>query len=281
MYLVTPMNPKFNILLYGPPGVGKTWLASTAQDHSEMADVVFLNVEGGLITIAGRRDIKAVNIIAIDPFKSTPQLPTMPENCSTLEDEFWKLANKKEEYANIRTVVIDSGSECQTLNLECIVNAAVSGNKATPGKKSRGRDDIYLEDYGKSSAQLKRLFRWFRDLDINCIITALPAYIFQKGPDNKTVGTEPIEVRPQFTDKLAKSVMGYMDFVWYVYEDAQGQRHLLTQKTGIFQAKTRGINFAKAIGKDVLIKDPTDPNHKGMTLADLYNIYIESEGRGD
>lgn len=273
MYMVTAENPRFNILIYGPPGIGKTWLASTAQEHPKMADVEFLNIEGGLITVAGS-GVRAMNIVAIDPFKPTAEMPMLPDKCSTLEDEFWKLANKKDDYGDIKTVVIDSGSECQTLNLECIVGAALAARK---NKNRVDRDEIWQEDYGKSTSQLKRLFRWFRDLDINCIITALPAQVFPKGSNNQSIGTEPIEVKPQFTNKLSEAVMGYMDFVWYMYEDGTGQRHILTQKTGIFRAKTRGISFAKALGNDILIKNPAIPDSKGFTLASLYDMYIECE----
>ena len=60
-YKVTPEKVvgRMKILIYGPQGVGKTYLAATAQDHPAMRDVLFLNVEGGLMTIAHRGDIMA------------------------------------------------------------------------------------------------------------------------------------------------------------------------------------------------------------------------------
>ena len=272
MYIVTAQDPLFNILLYGPPGIGKTWLAATAQNHPRMGDVEFLNVEGGLATIASRGDIRAMNVIGIDRTESK-----LPENCTTLENEFWRLANRDAGYENINTVVIDSGTEIQTLNIEGVVAASISKNKAK--YKDRDPDDIYVEDYGKSTAQLKRLFRWYRDLPINVIITALDQTVFPKGPDGKVKqNADPIMVRPWFTEKLAKATMGYMDMVWYMFQ-SEGDRYLMTCKTGIFEGKTRGVKFADTLGPKVLVRDATKPDHKGHDIASLYDLWLASEGQ--
>jgi len=273
MYIVTGNDPTFNIALWGPSGVGKTWLAATAQDHPAMADVMIQDIEGGLITVAYRGDIRANRIIAIEKFKPSPSMPVLPENCSTLEDEFWKLANKSPGYENIKTTIIDSGTECQTLNLQAIVSNSLA-NKKQP---NRDADDIYIEDYGKSTAQLKRLFRWYRDLPINVIITALPNVIYPKGPDGKVKqNAEPISIQPWFTAKLSDAFRGYMDMVWYMFEE-NGERYLMTRETGIYKGKTRGMKFSKAIGGKVLLKNENDPDSKGHTLASLYDLYLETE----
>ena len=270
MYQLKNENPYLNIMIYGPPGVGKTWLTSTAQNHPKMRDVYYLNVEGGLATISSRGDIKAINIIGIERFKPTADKPALRPHESTLEDEFWKLAAREGEYASINTVVIDSGTEIQTLNLEILAFEGVKKNKM------RTPDELWIEDYGKSTAQLKRIFRWFRDLPMNVIITALPQSIYPKGEANKSKQTEPIEVRPQFTDKLGTSLMGYVDFVWYMYKDKE-ERYLLTQEHGVFRAKTRGIKFAEKIGPTILVKKESSPGHKGIDLAGIYELYLNTE----
>lgn len=244
-YLAGSEKPRINALIYGRQGCGKTTFAATANDHKDMANALFLNVEGGLLSVAGRGDVQAIDI----------------RDITTFEQVFWQLINKDKAFADIKTVVIDSGSELQSVSLQQIVSEAI----ADPRKKRDDPDSIEIGDYGKSSAQLKRLFRWFRDSPYHVIVTALPSYVFPRG--NREENQQPTDCMPQFTAKLAEAVMGYMDFVWYLYVDADGNRKMLTQERGIYRAKTRGPRFAEALGQ--VVDDPNLPN--------LYNMLLKTE----
>ena len=84
------------------------------------------------------------------------------------------------------------------------------------------------------------------------------------------------ESKPSMTDKLATQIMGYMDFVWYLYtaDETVGDektgyrtemhRYLLTQPMNNFAAKTRGAEFAERIG--AVIRDPNM-----VTIMQEYN----------
>lgn len=231
------------ILLYGPPGVGKTTFAGTAQAHPDMSDVLFINIEGGMLSVSGTAAL------------TTQQLT----HTDQVEELFWNLANKKEGYESVRTVVLDSGTELQTIDIEGIVAAAREKNK------NRSLDDVHLEDYGRSTTRLKRLFRHFRDLPMNVIVTCLVKRVMPANAQ-KLTNPQPKVVRPALTESLANSLAGYMDCVWYMYEE-DGVRSILTQQEGVYLAKTRGHRFSEAIGKVV-----TEPN-----LATLYNQLQESE----
>lgn len=245
--VVTAEDIRINVLLYGLQGVGKTTFAASAQDHPDMADVLVLNLEGGLLSVAGRGDIQSVNIGSM----------------SDLEDAYDAVANKREGFDTFNTVVIDSGTEMQNLAIREAVRKSMKRQQAQGRHKDRTEDDVWMEDYGLATRQLARIFRMFRDLNLHVIITALPREI--KIPDTETVR----EVRPSFTETMARDVMGMVDFIWYYYLDNEGNRVILPMSKGVYRAKTRGQHFAAALEGDVVVNP---------TLPELYDLLIETEG---
>lgn len=257
-YLITPQmfTEKVNVLIYGDPGSGKTHLAGTAQDVPEMADVHVFNIDGGIMTLAQRGDIHATDIRTVDD----------------LEQELFKIANGDDKYKNTKTVVIDNITELQTLALES--QTMQNYKNRVKNNKNYTIDEVYLEDYGVAGKRLARILRGFRDLPVHVI------YIAHKR-DKMRQGTNTLEEsKPNLTDKLSTAIMGYMDYVWYLYtaDEPMGDeehgywtethRYILTQPMNNYAAKTRGAEFAKNLG--TVLKDPTFPK-----IWDIYkNTYF-------
>lgn len=228
-----------NLLVYGDPGAGKTTFAASAAKHPDLGPVLVINVEGGMLSIRTTPGVHATEQI-----KSTGQV----------EKLFWRLCDP-EDLGKYKTVIIDSVTELQTLNLEEIA-----------GKSGRGPDSLELQDYGRSTAQLKHLFRMFRDLPKHVIFTAL---VRREYPEKAKMTAQPTDVRPALTGKLCQSTMGYMDAVWYMYVDSEGDHKIITSPVGVYKAKTRGARFSAALGGKIENND----------LAEVYSTFKQTEGK--
>src|SRR5690348_6819282 len=95
LYRVVPEAPRIKALIYGESGVGKTTLAATAQDHQNLAPILFANIEGGLLSVAHRKDVHAVDV------GSTEQL----------YDLYRALRANEPPFDAIATVIVDNITE--------------------------------------------------------------------------------------------------------------------------------------------------------------------------
>lgn len=251
-------------LVVGGAGSGKTSLFSTAADVEEMSPSCVLDFEGGTLSIAHRKDIYRERI------RSTEQL----------EKVFWEIAGEKGVHKDIRSYFIDSGSEFGELALEEVAKKAYERAQTNERLAPRESiDDVQLKDYGTATKRVRRLFRWFKDLDgKHVLISALPQFRYPPAPENLSEGEKrkreeavklglikPVAIEPQFTQKLANAIVGFVDFAWFLNvvekkEEAgvRQVRQLVTQPVGPLKfIKTRGAFFAQALGggREVTFED--------------------------
>lgn len=225
-------------LLYGREGTGKTTAAAKASAHGR---VLVVNSEGGLKRRALQQQGVDVKNIAVWPPQGTAI------TARTLEDLHQKLLEDLTENPGCwEAVVIDSLTEIHHLLRE----------NATEERVQRARveldpDFVDRDDYGKMTAQLRKLIRRFRDLPCHVLVIAL-----EKDDENAN------EIRPSLTPALNTDVLGYMDVVIR-----------LGSPDGSFRGRIKGTDRIRAKDRfGVLpeqLADPSFPRIQAILDGDL------------
>ncbi len=240
---VREIHHRLKALVYGNSGVGKTYLAGSAEGHEKMQGTLIANLEGGLLTLAGGTADTTDRITEVAQFR----------------DLLFQLSPSGALHGKYQTLVVDSVTELQAL---CLAEILAAECKAKP---KRDPDKLELQDYGKCTVVLRSLMRHVRNLDMHVVITALAKEELPEGSKH------PISVRPDMTAVVGRSIMAMMDHVWYlaVKADDAGKayRALLTQPMGPYQAKTRGELFARNLGD--VVRDPH--------LPEIFEIFTEAQ----
>lgn len=218
---------KVKMMIYGSPGVGKTVLAATAEECPRLAPALYLNVEGGTLSILD----KNLDTVEIGTFKD-------------IEDVYMFLFKGDHKY---KTVIVDSLTEVQSKNMDGIMAVNMSNPRGTTTRKDV--DDIHLADWGKCTNMMKRLIRGFRDLPIHVIYVCL-SKTQMDNMQQETVG-------PQLTNKVAETATGYVDIIGYLFtmkEEDKIVRKLLTQPSGKWLAKDRSGKLGSLVVEPTMSK---------------------------
>lgn len=207
-------DPGIKMIVYGSPGVGKTYFSSSAPK------ALFVDVEGGTLSIknAGRD----IDVVKVNKFSQIFEI-----HKALLEGGH-----------GYQSVIIDSLTELQKKSMDGIIDEAY---RKDPSK--RDPDVAELRDWGKNTAQLRRAVRYFRDLPMNVIFTAL-------AKESKDEKTGEISIGPDLTPKLQNDVAGYLDIIGHMStkeKDGELLRQMLVQPTGKFMAKDRSGRLGKIL----------------------------------
>jgi hypothetical protein len=226
---VSAIDYTFNMLIYGEWGVGKTFFAGQADSIPEMRKVLFVDVEGGTLSL--RKDFPKVDLVRV---KTWAEVQTV----------YNALHAGGHPY---RTIVIDSLTEAQKFNMDQIMFDLIQ-RKSDEGK-ARDIDIPSLQEWGKNQNQIRRFVRAFRDLPVNTIFTAL----MKEDKDNMMRIVKTVDL----SGKLGKQIPAFLDYVFYYYKkeietdkvDNTGNkimrtaRVMLTQGNDAVLAKARvGLN---------------------------------------
>ena len=225
------MDLYLKLLIYSPPGHGKTSMLGTVIGDPRLSPMLLIDFEAGVQSI--RSKCRQVKLDQLGKVK--PDLNKVDVVKVTTWDDFDLVHNflAKGEHG-YKTVGLDSVSEMNYMNLQ----EAIEDGKL---KDSRHDPDVAEQrDYLRSATQMRRLIRCFRDLDLHTIFTC-------GSQEAQDPNTKLMQIRPALTGKLALEVPGLVDVVGYLAvsesEDKDGNavvsRILLTQPTGKYMAKDR------------------------------------------
>lgn len=138
----TPSKPK--ILVYGPPGIGKTWASL------DFPAVYYIDTEGGADLDHYTAKLKASGGSYLGPASGSCDFPTVL-------DEIQTLATTQHGF---KTLVIDSFSKL--FNSQCSFSAEAM--------EKAGKDDAFGASKKQAIAYTRRMINWFNKLDMNVIL---------------------------------------------------------------------------------------------------------------
>jgi phage nucleotide-binding protein len=229
--------PNINMLIYGDPGVGKTRLAGSADAVPELRPVLFVDVEGGTLTL---RDVY--------PDCDVVRVTNWPE-LQAIYDEL------RAGLHSYRTVVIDSLTELQQFNMEQLIL-----NKSAEDPDT-DEDIATLRDWQRSGTQVRKFIRAYRDLPITTIFTALLK-------NDKDKLSSKVSKKPSLPGKMADQVAGMFDLVAYMYKKSIETSDGVEERRLLLTAATETITAKDRSGKlPTVMPEPT--------MLDMYNIMIK------
>ncbi len=234
------------LLVHGDPGIGKTFLCGTAADSEHTSPVLFVDTEGGTLSIAG----KDVDVIRVDSWQSAQQL----------------VVHLRRNKGRWKTIVIDSLTELQKM-----IMADILKTNMLEGKRSHDPDIPEMRDWGRNSERIRKFVRALRDLpDVHVIFTCL-----SKDDTNEQTGRT--TVRPMLPGKLAFEIPGFIDVVGHLSAirekdaaDKSSPGRLVRQM--MFQPVQSVIVKDRSASLGDIMKDPTIPKIVDTILAKLAKV---------
>lgn len=218
---------KFNCILYGESGVGKTPFAGTLQLYPKTSPCLFLDVDMGAMSLDGMAEKPIV--LSVDRWAQMGVIydKILKQDWSGLAEFIGKETGRVVPVLPYRSVVIDSGTELEYRLRSSVV--AENGKMEIPSQP----------DYLKTQERFRKMYRAFRDLPISLVMTAGIREL-------KEESTGIVRRSPDFQPALAHDLVRMTDLVAFMAvtmvgtgTDAKWERHLVVSLSQRFVARDR------------------------------------------
>ena len=229
---------KFNCILFGESGVGKTGFSATLQSCERTSPCLLLDVDMGTLGLDGLKEKPTIL-----PIEGWSQIGVVYKRLKDgdwkgLADYIGKVTGQEVPVQGYRSVVIDSGTELEYRLRSEIVSE--DGKQEIPSQP----------DYLKTQERYRRMYRSFRDLPISLVVTAGIREL-------KEESTGIVKRSPDFQPSLAHDVVRMTDLVIYMSvtmegtgSDAKWTRHLITSLSQRFVARDRSGKLPAVMSGD-------------------------------
>ena len=239
---VEEINPFPNICIYGPAGAGKTTLASEAPspawlDYEDSTDIIKHMVKQGKLNPAGIGIWKPASV-----------------------DESWELAREIIKSKKHETIVIDTSTRMQVMQMRQFIQNHPTVKPTGNGKATRDEFTVFQADYGNSYRVLDKFYDWLCKQPIRVIILTHAKEMYKQTTDEKGQSfSQLIKIEPDLTPKLTKSLQELFSVVGYLTAKPGAgnvERKLRVNPSNIIVAKNRlGIQE----------QEITNPTYKRIT----------------
>ena len=198
-------------LVYGKYGSGKTFWAGTAADVPALRDVLYLDFEGGYMTLANRPDhivrVAVSNFAHLNFWKDYLIRHCQLRDAGDIEGmaamQSARFEEDFEQPYQFNTVIIDSLSEANK-----VLMSQILGIDPTHTDLDSAVENATFEHWGQAAQRIQLLIRAFRAIPINVI--------FICSEKEKEDERKQIRIQPNLAGQLANDVQGFLDVVGYL-----------------------------------------------------------------
>ncbi len=230
---------KFNCLLYGEAGAGKTPFCGTLESCEKTSPCLFLDVDHGTLSLESANAKPTVMTIKTWGDVQTVYSQLKAKQWDSLSKTIGKQMEVDVPVKEYKSVVIDSGTELANSLLKSIV-ADDDRNDGVPDQPA----------YLRTQLRFATMWRGFRDLPLSCVMTA-------GIKDQKDDVAGIVRFFPEFSPGLLHDLQRHSDLILFmnVALETEGAtkrwvRYIQTQPTQRFVARDRSGKLAPQIRGD-------------------------------